>query len=396
MGTASPAYKLDVNGHIGIRGGGQIILDPLMTGSLTAARIAYSATSPITGHTPANGVSGKAVWLTAGYSSDEGGIGVTDDGVIITGAGDTDLLRVFNEDANRYDLVIKDSGDAGFSGKLGIGTMTPANKLEVRDTTGTGVTFGLSGTTGKNLIINEAGDAEIGYGSYPGAWTPALQIQNNTNGRLIWLSPLDSSSGANARFRAAGTGLDFYVGGTVSNGGTLSVSLSSNGNVGMGTTSPTQKLHVSGNIRVTGAYYDSSNSAGTNGYLLQSTGNGTKWVNASSLADSDWIISGNNMYSGVSGNVGIGTTVPAFKLDVRQDGSGPQIVVRGTGGISTDHAIGFIYSTASDWVGKVGHLGSLTGSWSLDLWTDESAPITFWNASTEKMRIQPNGFVGIG
>jgi hypothetical protein len=33
-------------------------------------------------------------------------------------------------------------------------------------------------------------------------------------------------------------------------------------------------------------------------------------------ADSDWIISGNDMYSGLSGNVGIGTTSPLEKLDV--------------------------------------------------------------------------------
>ena len=33
-------------------------------------------------------------------------------------------------------------------------------------------------------------------------------------------------------------------------------------------------------------------------------------------ADSDWIISGNNMYAGVSGNVGIGTTNPGEKLQI--------------------------------------------------------------------------------
>ena len=33
-------------------------------------------------------------------------------------------------------------------------------------------------------------------------------------------------------------------------------------------------------------------------------------------SDGDWIISGNNMYSGVSGNVGIGTQIPRAKLDV--------------------------------------------------------------------------------
>jgi hypothetical protein len=38
----------------------------------------------------------------------------------------------------------------------------------------------------------------------------------------------------------------------------------------------------------------------------------------SASADSDWIISGNNMYSSVSGNVGIGTTSPVAMLDINE------------------------------------------------------------------------------
>ena len=49
-------------------------------------------------------------------------------------------------------------------------------------------------------------------------------------------------------------------------------------NVGIGTTSPSQELHVVGNLRVTGAYYDSNNSAGTSGQVLSSTASGTDWV----------------------------------------------------------------------------------------------------------------------
>ena len=52
------------------------------------------------------------------------------------------------------------------------------------------------------------------------------------------------------------------------------------GNVGIGTTSPSQKLHVSGNARVTGAYYDSSNGPGTLGQVLSSTATGTSWIDA--------------------------------------------------------------------------------------------------------------------
>ena len=48
--------------------------------------------------------------------------------------------------------------------------------------------------------------------------------------------------------------------------------------LGVNETTPTQTLHVTGNARVTGAVYDSSNSAGTSGQVLSSTGTGTQWT----------------------------------------------------------------------------------------------------------------------
>jgi hypothetical protein len=47
--------------------------------------------------------------------------------------------------------------------------------------------------------------------------------------------------------------------------------------------------------------------------------------------ESGWIISGNNMYSAVSGNVGIGTDSPEFKLEVKGDSDDPIISVTNDG-----------------------------------------------------------------
>ena len=55
------------------------------------------------------------------------------------------------------------------------------------------------------------------------------------------------------------------------------------GNVGIGTTSPSQKLHVDGSARVTGAYYDSGNTPGTANQLLSSTATGTAWIDPSTI-----------------------------------------------------------------------------------------------------------------
>ena len=113
------------------------------------------------------------------------------------------------------------------------------------------------------------------------------------------------------------------------------------GNVGIGTTTPSAKLHVVGDIRVTGAYYDSSNSAGSNTYVLTSTGTGTAWNSIPAIVGSTAFIQGGNSFgalaelgtndnnslgirtSGVervrintNGNVGIGTTNPSAALAV--------------------------------------------------------------------------------
>ena len=55
------------------------------------------------------------------------------------------------------------------------------------------------------------------------------------------------------------------------------------GNLGINTPAPTEKLHVVGNARITGAVYDSANLPGTAGQYLSSTVTGTSWASLPSL-----------------------------------------------------------------------------------------------------------------
>ena len=109
------------------------------------------------------------------------------------------------------------------------------------------------------------------------------------------------------------------------------IRFTSDGNVGIGTKYPAGILDIAGE-------YHFPDTDGSNGQVLQTDGSGTlNWTNNAganalhwtdtsnqlatdydvSLIDSSkWKLSGTNIYSKVAGNVGIGTTDPAYMLQV--------------------------------------------------------------------------------
>ena len=112
---------------------------------------------------------------------------------------------------------------------------------------------------------------------------------------------------------------------------TTAIKIDNAGNVGIGTTNPTQKLHVDGNARLTGLFYDGTNSGGTNGQILSSDGGQTEWIDGSAIPGvpagsgtinylARWTPDANTLGIGVTydngTNVGIGTINPQTKLDV--------------------------------------------------------------------------------
>jgi hypothetical protein len=77
---------------------------------------------------------------------------------------------------------------------------------------------------------------------------------------------------------------------TTARSGSNQVVITDAGSLGLGTTSPTDKLHLDGNMRVTGTFKDASGDVGTSGQVLSSTATGTDWITpaaADALTDSD-------------------------------------------------------------------------------------------------------------
>ena len=118
---------------------------------------------------------------------------------------------------------------------------------------------------------------------------------------------------------------------TVGTGGTV-ITTTGIGSVGIGTTNPTQKLHLDGNFRITGTIYDSLNQPGNQGDLIVKTATGgLEWVEQQSITagaggtigqvqfhSATGLVDGaNNFYYDYSNNrVGIGSTQPTQLLDV--------------------------------------------------------------------------------
>jgi hypothetical protein len=73
-------------------------------------------------------------------------------------------------------------------------------------------------------------------------------------------------------------------GGTSSQWITYAAGISTTSNVGIGTTNPTEKLHVQGNLRLTGGLYDTNNNVGTTTSVLISTGAGVSWTSIEDAA----------------------------------------------------------------------------------------------------------------
>jgi hypothetical protein len=213
--------------------------------------------------------------------------------------------------------LVSDGGSANLTitGKVGIGTTNPTSKLYIE---------GGSANWNETTPGLSVGTIHLDPG-----------VSTNDFGNAITFGASDASSGTDAQAGiyvrsdgAYGTKMYFATTDAYVTGSKTRMYISEAGSVGIGNTAPSQILHVTGNLRVTGAYYDSGNSAGTSGQILSSTATGTSWIAAPSGSISG---SGTTNYvpkfTGASaigdsaiydnsGKIGIGTTAASAKFQV--------------------------------------------------------------------------------
>jgi hypothetical protein len=367
IGTTAPSYKLDVesssglietirvkNGYTGGSDGAQLLLGN--SANFTNAYFRLNGG----GNSSQAGIGSLNIGLTvsapmAFYTADTErmritaagnvGIGTTAPGYKLTVNGDVDVNNGailaaqpygINLGVSGYDIVmpattriaIKTEASERISilntGNVGIGTTSPDALLEISGNAGADPGPVTNPIT---FRITDAGNAATGLGDTTNPW-----------GRIQFYSEDQSSGGPSVQAQIASiygniysssSHLVFYTQAVPSTGIVERMRILDTGNVGIGTASPSQKLHVSGNVRVTGAYYDSNNSAGSSGQVLSSTGSGTDWVSLSEISgvdgtgtanyvakwsDADTIANSQLFDNGT--NVGIGTTSPNAKLQV--------------------------------------------------------------------------------
>jgi hypothetical protein len=248
------------------------------------------------------------------------------------------------------------------------------------------------GTTSPTQLLDVNGNIAFGIGN--GTSSGSGTIKGN----------LPSPVSVRQEFGTDDTGWQYRI--AKNNAGTITdlVTLSDSGNVGIGTTSPSEKLDISGNLKTSGtATIGTLNTGTADSVLIESSGllqkrsidsrawgsslvDGTgttnyvaKWSDGNTIANSQIFDNGTN--------VGIGTSSPTAKLNVVG------------GDIQLDNTKGLYWAANSDWA-KIyfESTGDLEGQSKLVLetWDNADEPIVFRQSGSDRMYIGSGGNVGIG
>lgn len=283
------------------------------------------------------------------------------------------------------DISNPSSGGGGGGGNLQLsgGASMTSTLTSVTDTSNTSSPLKLS-TTSVQVVSPLRITTSDAFGFYIDAEDSStnnrFSVKRDPSSQLVTIDFASNPAGSTTSVGAIRTYVD---------GVNLSevMTFREDGLVGVGTTSPTQKLHVNGNLRIeTGGIYDGSNNIGTSGQVLSSTGTTTQWVtpSAGSPAGSTGYVQFNTggsfnadadlFWDNTNKRFGIGTTTPGTHIDVH---SGADNIASFNRTGSGNAYAQFALAGTNKW--RIGYLNS-TGDFIIYDVTNSTTRIAFTNA----------------
>jgi len=271
-----------------------------------------------------------------------------------------------------YDsLNVTGTTDSYFLGDVGIGTSTPGEKLEVNGN----IKVIKSGETLDVSVFHSDGNyAKLrGQGLFLSRATSYLAPEQDNFGSLA--VGYNGARWGNVEINAATVKFE--------NGSNEFMRITSTGNVGIGATSPSEKLHVKGNILV-----EDNDSTDTVAQIGNSGDDG--WINLYANGTSKAFIGSNAVSYLNGGNVGIGTTSPGAKLQIGSATYAPNANL-GNNLLQIKSPSGYAYLTIGngDSANATSYIGGASGFTVIGSVTDAGA-------LSEHVRITNTGNVGIG
>jgi len=271
------------------------------------------------------------------------------------------------DSSGNSDVFLSSYGDSYFlAGNVGIGTSSPAAKLDVAETDS--VTYSSSAVQG-DLIISRKNSSNTS--------NQTVGIEFDVTG---WSGTTTGVAGISA-IQTGGNASSAALAFQTRNSGTIAerMRIDSSGNVGIGTSSPAYALHVSGTNPSMVV-----ESANTSGSFIQFRNTGSpSGINRVGYAANSFVVDTNGseaMRIDSSGQVGIGTSSPTTILEVKKTSSSPSISITGP-------------NTGSSTL-NLGDADDINIQRIISDHTNDSLQIHTNNA--ERMRISSSGNVGIG